>query len=464
MSSSAPFPIPRPRPRRILHLDVDAFLASVEQALHPELAGRPVVVGGMPNERNLIMSCSYEARAFGLRPGMRLAEAARRCPDAVFRRGDSQAANRLREQTALLLMGTSPIVEVASIDDFFVDLTGCERRLRDEGGAFATAERLRTEIRREVGLPVTVGIGTSRMLARLAGKLAKPGGVGEILPGYEADFLAALPVRELPGVGHSIGAALERFAIRTVRDLRCVSREVLFASFGRPGLLVHERARGIDSEPVEATYVEDSGGALRMRIPATIRRDSTFEPEEGRREIALAMLSYVVERAAARLRFHGANASSIEVRVRYVDTRTRIDSPGPAGASAPVLECRQPLPTPTDSTDELWQHARALFHAIPRRRALFKRVGLTLFGLRARPGWQGRLFSDPIGDRPGHPGSGHHGPGSRADRQRTLDRALDALRAKHGFGRLLRGTSLPLAKTHELGPDGFRLRTPSLNQ
>src|SRR5688572_1964151 len=139
---------PRPRrPRRILHLDVDAFLASVEQALHPELKGKPLVIGGLPGERNLVMSSSYEARAFGVRPGMLLSEAARRCPRAIFRRGDSQAANRLREQTAHLLGRYSPLVEIASIDDFFVDLGGCARL---HPRAFDAAESLRGEIRREV--------------------------------------------------------------------------------------------------------------------------------------------------------------------------------------------------------------------------------------------------------------------------------------------------------------------------
>src|SRR5688500_12355180 len=157
--------------RRILHLDVDAFLASVEQAVHPELAGLPVVVGGMPHERNLVMSCSYAARAFGVRPGMLLAEAARRCPHAVFRRGDSQAANRMRAEVARILMRATPKVEVASIDDFFADLTGT-RRL--SGAACDVAVRLRAAIREELALPVTIGIGTSKTIARIAGKVAKP--------------------------------------------------------------------------------------------------------------------------------------------------------------------------------------------------------------------------------------------------------------------------------------------------
>lgn len=461
-----------PGTRRIVHLDVDAFLASVEQALHPHLRGQPLVIGGLPSERNLVMSCSYEARAFGLRPGMRLSEAARRCPRAIFRRGDAQAANRLREQVACALLEFSPLVEVASIDDFFVDLTGSARAL---GSAFDVALAMRGRIRAAADLPVTIGIGTSKTTARLAGKLAKPGGVAEVLPGGEEAFLGALPVDALPGVGHSASALLERFAIRTVADLRAVSREVLFASFGRWGLVLHQRARGIDPEPVEATYTAGPdgsagpGGRLRARAPAAIRRDSTFEPEEGRRAIVEAMLAYLVERAAGRLRAHGATARSLEVRVTYVDTRPAperiparvVPEPEPApereGGGGTFAQ-RRTLAAATDSTDALWQAARELHRALPRRRALVKRVGLTLDGIAPRCGWQRQLFGEPT-----ESGRDLHRT-SRGDRQRALDGALDRLRARHGFGRILRGASAPLLETNELGADGFRLRTPSLNQ
>ena len=154
--------------------------------------------------------------------------------------------------------------------------------------------------------------------------------------------------------------------------------------------------------------------------------------------------------------------------MRYVDTRTRIERQAPddeeTGGSSAALSRRRALTAPTDSTDELWHHARTLFAEIPRRRALTKTIGVTLINLHRHPGWQGQLFSDPTGDRaPGKYGDSGDS-GSRADRQRALDRALDALRAKHGFGRCLRGTSFPLTTTCKLGPDGFRLRTPSLNQ
>lgn len=440
-----------PGTRRVLHLDVDAFLASVEVALHPELAGKPVVVGGSPTSRNLVMSCSYESRPFGIRPGLSLAEARRRCPHAIFRDGDSQAANRLRDEVTRVLLDFTPRVQVASIDDFFVDLTGTARLF---GAACDTAERIRHEVHARTRLPLTVGVGTSKLLARLAGKLAKPGGVAEVLPGYEQAFLAPLPVEQLPGVGHSTGAKLARFSIHTVGELRLVPREVLFASFGRDGLVIHARAHGRDDAPVEVTHHEDEGGKLVARPPRSVHRETTFEPEEGRRTVVEAMLSYLVERAAHRLRAFELVAGSLEVRIRYVDTRPRIElgAGRPEGLSAAK---RRAFLTPTDSTDEMWDHARTLLGTLPRRRALVKRIGLTLHNLRPSTGWQGRFFGD---------GEAECARESRADRWRRLDHTIDRLRAELGFGRVLRGASTPLGASHPLEQDGYRLRTPSLNQ
>jgi DNA polymerase-4 len=404
------------------------------------------------------MSCSYDVRAKGVRPGMFLAEAARRCPQAIFRRGDSQGANRLRMEVARVLMRTSPLVEVASIDDFLVEYTGCERL---HGPAFATAERLRAEIWSETRLPVTIGIATSRTMARLAGKLAKPGGVAELLPGHEEAFLRPLPVEHLPGVGHSTQRLCERFALRTVGHLQLVSREVMFATFGPLGLTLYDRARGIDPDPVVATFEPDEHGALRLALPRSIQRVSTFEPEEGRRARVEAMLSYLVERAAARLRSHGLVARSLQVSLRYVDTRPAAARrrARASGEEGPRTHVRRALPRPTDSTDELWRHARALLAELPRRRALVKRVGLTLLELQRARGWQGSLFDLSASQ------ASELAPGETlTDRHRRLDAALDDLRARFGFGRVLRGASAPLLTTDELERDGFRLRTPSLNQ
>lgn len=432
----------------ILHLDIDAFLASVEVALHPELRGKPVVVGGMPTDRNLVMSCSYEARAVGVRPGMMLAEAARLCPTAVFRRGDSQGANALRERVVDVVLAATPRVEVTSIDDLYADLTGTERAL---GLPIDVAGSLRARIRDEVGLPVTIGIGSSRTLARLAGKLAKPGAVAWIFGGSERAFLAHIPVAHLPGCGHKTGRLLERFGVRTVGELALVPREVLFTSFGAHGLVLHDRARGIDREPVEPSYTLEADGTRTARAPRSIQRDGTFEPEEGRREIVRAMLAYLVERAAHRLRAHKVRARILCVRVQHVDTRSAAAIARAADPEPNFTEKRGRFEPATDGTAEILARAQALFCALPRRRALVKRVGITLEGLEAAQGFQRHLADED-------------GREARADRERRLDAALDALRARHGFGRILRGASLPLAETHPLEEDGFRLRTPSLNQ
>ena len=437
--------------RRVLHLDVDAFLASVEEVLHPELRGKPLVIGGMPDERNLVMTSSYAAREHGIRPGMRLAEAARLCPQAIFRRGDAQAANRMREETARVLLRYSPKVEIASIDDFFIDLTGTNRLL---GDAFEVGIQIREEVRAEVGLPLTIGVASNKTLARLAGKLAKPSGVAELLPGHERAFLSHLPVSELSGVGHATSALLERFAIRTIGDLALVSREVLFATFGRLGLVLHQRARGRDEDLVESTCLQGEDGSLTHRPPRSIRRDSTFEPEVAGLSSVEAMLSYLVERATHKLRSHALSCRSIEVRIVYVDTRSpsirRTES-----ARGGAMKKRLSLDESTDSTDAIWNHARELLRALPRRRALTKRVGLSLLSLKPIGGWQGHLFNQ-AGEDPHKE--------SRDDRHRRLDAALDSLRARYGFGRVLRGSSAPLLEDHHLGEDGFELRTPSLNQ
>jgi hypothetical protein len=200
-------------------------------------------------------------------------------------------------------------------------------------------------------------------------------------------------------------------------------------------------------------------GTLVARPPKSLQRETTFEPEEGRPAVVEAMLSYLVERGAARLRAQDLKARALEVRVRWIDTNPRRGAWNEDGLS---VHRRRALAAPSDATAELTALALELYRSFPRRRALLKRIGVTFHGLAAAPGWQGRLFSDE--DPPAAHAALDAHDASHADRHRRLDRALDALRAKHGFGRILRGTSAPLAASHPLEKDGFRLRTPSLNQ
>ena len=436
---------------RILHVDVDAFLASVEIAEHPELEGKAVVIGGSPGSRNIVMSSSYAARACGARPGIYLAEAKRLCPHAIFRKGDSGAANRLRDRLTRLLLHFTPRVAVTSVDDFLLDITDATRL---HGDAMQAAERIHLTARDELRLPVSVGIGANPLLARLAGKIAKPGGVAELLPGLEDAWLRALPVSALPGVGRSIGRHLGRFSIRTVGDLRTVSRELLFASFGRPGLVLFERCRGIDESTVEASHWVNGNDQLVARPPKSIRRESTFEPEEARFDLVEAMLAYLMERAATKLRGHGLMARSVEVNLRYVDTRTEKQIKS-SPVAAKTFRKQRKLTVPCDGTLALVEHARKLLTELPRRRALVKRVGVALTGLGETAGWQTNLFNDNAEDE------AHN---ARDDRHRRIDSAVDDLREKLGFGLVLRGSSMPLIETHPLDEDGFELRTPSLNQ
>lgn len=450
-----------PPPRTVLHLDVDAFLASVEVALHPELAGKPLVIGGDPKKRSIVMSSSYEARAYGVRPGIHLSDAKRRCPHAIFRKGDSGAANRMRSEITRILFDFTPHVAVTSIDDFLVDLTDARRIWPVPALA---AKAIKERVRDEVHLPLSIGIGANPLLARLAGKLAKPGKIAELLPGLEDAWLRGLPVTALPGVGHAIGKKLAAFSIQTVADLRLVSRELLFASFGRPGLVLFDRARGIDATRVEPTHWIDKDGKLAARPPKSIRREASFEPEEARLELVEAMLAYLTERATAKLREAGLVARSIEVSLRYVDTRSERQADA-SGAPAKTHRKQRRLKTPSDATLETFEHAKKLLQELPRRRALVKRVGITLLNLAPQGGWQQHLFDDePTPSTTGNPTGPAQTQTTRSDRHRKLDCALDELRQKVGFGRILRGSSMPLSETHPHGEDGFELRTPSLNQ
>ena len=401
--------------RRIAHVDVDAFLASVEVALDPTLRGKPVIVGGFPQERNLVMSCSYEARARGVRPGMGLWEAARLCPGGVFRKGDAGAAGAARERVRGILERWTPAVEVASIDDFFLDLTGTERL---HGSALAAAERMRSAILAETSLPVTIGIAGDRTTAKVAGDLAKPGGIAEIFPGGERAFLASLPVRDLPGVGPSIERFLERANLPTIGDLASAGEELLAATFGAHGRTLFRRARGEDPERVSAA-----------NLPRSIARETTFERETADRDEIEGMLFYLVERACARLRALEAWARTVAVKVRFADR---------AGEEKSAA-----LPFPTDLTETIAAAALGMLRRALKRRVLTRLVGVRLYGIAPRGAVSFDLF-DEMG---------------KAFR---LDRAVDRVRERHGFGAVVRGRSAALLRVCTKGRDGFVLRTPSL--
>ena len=228
--------------RWILHVDIDAFFASVEQLLHPELAGKPIVVGGDPDGRSVVSSASYEARAFGVRSAMPLAQAKRLCPQAIFVKGSSHEYSRMSGKMREVFLAFTPDVEMASLDEAYLDLTGCKRMYRDP---FETAERIKAQVKREIGLNVSIGVSTSKLIAKVASDYAKPNGIAYVWPGYEAEFLRPLELKCLPGVGPKTLERLQRYNLHKIGDLQRLSASALSAALGPAGEALFERAGGI---------------------------------------------------------------------------------------------------------------------------------------------------------------------------------------------------------------------------
>jgi len=421
MPGSAHPPLPKPPDERVLlHVDVDAFLASVEQILRPALRGRPVVVGGEKGERNIVASCSYEAKRRGLRTGMTIAEAERRCPDAVFLKGDFAPCGRARDRMLRVLRRFSPAVAAPALDDAFVDLTG----LRDVvGPPLDAASAIRRAVLDDTGLSVSIGIGTSLLVAKIASRLAKPAGVLRVEPGHERTFLAPLPVGDLPGVGRRTLALLERFQIRTVGDLAIVPLALLEETFGTTrGRALFESARGRGTDRV-----------LVPAIPGSLSRETSLDPETVDPAILEGTLHYLVERAARRMRERGLVARTLRVKLVWTDYERVATS--------------RTLREATDLDGPLFEGARDLLRRLRTRRSLVRLVGVTLTNLAPHPLRQPSLL-----------------PGDPVDREERLRRGVDRVRARFGFGALTVGASLHLLDHLPRTRDGFRLRTPSLTQ
>lgn len=416
--------------RRILHLDIDAFLASVEQLRDPSLRGQPVAVG-----TGVVASRSYEAKARGVTTAMPLFEALRVCPDLVVRAGDARLAERYRQRVAEVLRTFAPVVEVCSLDDFYADLTGVPLRVQQaladstasdaERSLRPLCEELRATVRAATGLSVAQGLGSSRTVARLATTRAKPGGICEVPAGHELDFLAEFAVEDLPGVGPKTSEQLASFGIATVRDLRLVDRELLRRTFGARGEELYWRCRGQDDAPVRDSPALQS-----------ISRESSFEPACDdalqQHDLVRAMLSYLVDRAATELRRCQRTCRTVAVRVRHID--------GHQGETSRTAK------QATDRTDELAQRARVLLDELLHRRVLVRLVGVTLHNLAPRGLVQAGLFDQ------------------RERARGKLFAAVDAVRERHGFGALLVGESAALLGHVPHGAHGFRLRTPSLTK
>ena len=239
--------IPTVTERTILHVDLDAFFAAVEQRDRPELRGKPVIVGGVPPGRGVVSAASYEARVFGVHSAMSLTEAVRRCPDGVFLPVDGRRYQQASRDVMAILRRFTPQVEPISIDEAFLDVTG-SLPLFGEGPQIAVM--IKAAVRDDVGLTASVGVATTKLVAKIASDLRKPDGLVVVPPGDEAAFLAPLPIWRLWGVGEKTAAVLAEYGVRTIGDLAALPPDQLTRRFGKHGGSLALRAQGLDDDPV----------------------------------------------------------------------------------------------------------------------------------------------------------------------------------------------------------------------
>ena len=299
--------------RLICHVDMDAFFVSVEELYDPSLKGKPVVVGGKANQRGVVAAASYAARRFGVHSAMPLRTAGQLCPQAIFVDGHPDRYREYSKKVFAVLNTFSPLVEMASIDEAYLDLTGTERL---HGPPLRAAHRLHEAIGRETNLRCSLGLASSRLVAKVSSDQAKPNGALHILPGQEARFLAPLEVRKIPGVGKKMEAALHKLGIRRVGDLAKLEESFLAARFGRWGLALAGKARGADA----GGWFDSEIGA--NEDPKSISHENTYSEDTANQDLLETTLLKLSEMVAKRLREHRLYARTIQLKLRSEDFST----------------------------------------------------------------------------------------------------------------------------------------------
>jgi DNA polymerase-4 len=380
----------------ILHVDLDAFYASVEQLLDPSLRGRPVVVGGLGG-RGVVSAASYEARPFGVHSAMPMAHARRACPHAAFLAPRFHEYERFSAQVMEIFRSITPLVEPLSLDEAFLDVGGARRRLGD-GPAIAVLVRER--IRDEVGLIASVGVATTKFLAKIASDLSKPDGLIVIEPGGEDAFLHPLPIERLWGVGPATLARLEALGVRTVGDVARLPEAALTSALGQShGHHLAQLARNIDERAVSPE-----------RVAKSIGNEETFANDVRSRATLEREIVRLADRVAGRLRHAGLQARTITLKVRFADFRTITRS--------------RTEPESTALSTEIAATARALIAPIE------VDAGIRLLGISAS-----QLV--PPSARQGTLDLGGDAPEAADDeraRRNALEHAVDEVRARFGAG------------------------------
>ncbi|MGB4299238.1 MAG: DNA polymerase IV [Candidatus Saccharicenans sp.] len=404
--------------RYIVHIDLDAFFASVEVLLNPSLKGKPLVVGGLPQERGVAATCSYEARKYGVHSGLPLRECYKLCPQAVFVRGNYHLYQAFSEKFFQILHDYTPDVEEASLDEAYLEFTRCNQLY---SSFTEVAKGIKRRVEKEVGLGVSVGAASNKILAKLATRRAKPGGFFELQPGEEEEFLRELDISAIPGIGPKAQVMLRLINVHKIADLWRLPLATLRSLFGVMGDELYLLSRGIDYRPLQTRGKSES-----------FSRETTFLQDVWDQDLLLAHLAYLSDRLALTLRQEKCYAQVIEVKARYSDFKT--------------VSKRRFLSMPVQEMNRIYRVAEELFLDLwDKSRLALRQVGVK--GSRLVGERHLSLFE------------------FYQEKDERLSQALDRVRERYGFTAVLTGREKMLGEVYEEDKGrGFILKTASLTR
>ena len=387
--------------RTVFHIDMDAFFVSVEEIFDPSLKGKPVVVGGKSDERGVVSAASYAARKFGVHSAMPLRTAYKMCPQAIFVEGHPERYREYSGRVFEVLNRFSPQVEMASIDEAYIDMTGTERLF---GPPFRAAHQLHEAVKATTALNCSIGIAASRLVAKITSDQAKPNGIMQVMTGLEARFLAPLEVRKIPGVGKVMEQNLHQLGIRRIGDLADMPEDQLHARFGKWGLALAGKAQGLDSGGWFDAEIGERGG------PKSVSHEHTFNEDTRDAGQVEATLAHLAEKVARRLREHAIAARTVQLKLRYSDFTT--------------ITRAHTFSTPTQLDIDLVEESRRLLYGNWDRQRTIRLLGIQTSGFEEDSAQIGLLADD------------------RTERWRQILGAADKLRDRFGESAVALGSGL----------------------
>jgi DNA polymerase-4 len=399
-----------------MHIDADAFFASVEQGFNPLLRGQPVIVGGKAEQRGVVHTASYEAREKGIRTGMPLFKAKALCPHAVFLKGNYEHYRAVSDVFQEVYLKYTPKVEFTSLDDAYLDLSGA---MHLYPSVEWVAKAITDEVYRRVGVGLSVGAGSNKLIARIASDLKKPRGIVYVLPEKEKEFLARLPVDCLPGIGRIAKDKLTDMHIFKVGELARLNKLIMEQLFGKNGIKLWELANGLDSREVK-----------RKTIPRQLSRETSFEEDTSDMNIIKGTLQYLTERIAKKLRENELVCRTLSVKIAYSDFKRHARS--------------KSMTHPSNDGTEIFNYVDKIFEEIHLRRIRIRHVGVSAGNIEPER-YQQFLFDERT-------------------RQELLNGAIDEIRERFGFMALMPADTLELQRKYRMDSHGYVLHNPALTR